>query len=112
MQRKHVNPCIDRLQRLADELVVTESEGLEKTANGNTRKTPKLLKQRVLEFFDKFYAAEAPERRVLSSRVFSQASKEEYESTLADPGVSSSYSDMRYLKDFLSTFPIAPYWRV
>jgi hypothetical protein len=97
---------------LADELMVSTKEGGEKTVNGNIRKTPDALKRRVLEFFDQFYAADASERRVLSSRVYNHASKAEYESSLTDPGVLSSYSDIRYLKEFMSSWPNAPYWRV
>jgi hypothetical protein len=92
--------------------MVTTNEGAEKTVNGNIRKTPDAMKQRVLEFFDRFYAADASERRVLSSRVYNHASKAEYESSLTDPGVLSSYSDIRYLKEFMSSWPTASYWRV
>jgi secreted Zn-dependent insulinase-like peptidase len=109
---KMATPAFDRYQKLADELMVTTNEGAEKTVNGNIRKTPDAMKQRVLEFFDRFYAADASERRVLSSRVYNHASKAEYESSLTDPGVLSSYSDIRYLKEFMSSWPTASYWRV
>jgi hypothetical protein len=48
----------------------------------------------------------------MSSRVFSHGSKKEYEETLTEPGVLSSFSDMQYLKEFLSSNPVAPYWRL
>jgi len=103
-------PAFDRIERLADELVLKTEKSTATTRNGNPRKDANELKKRVLEFFDEVYAADAPERRVLSTRVFSQNSREEYESTVKKPGVLSSYSDMRYLKEFLSTWPVAPYW--
>lgn len=107
-------PAFDRLIRLADELVLEEDEekqGKTTTINGNPRKSAEMLKARLLEFFDQYLAAGSTERRAMSSRVFNQASKEEYEAALSSPGVLSTYSDMRYLKQFLSTWPIAPYWR-
>lgn len=105
-------PVFDRLDRLADELVLkSDSTTSATTLNGNPRKDANDLKKRIIEFFDETYAVDAPQRRLISTRVFSQNSKEEYEATLKQPGVLSSYSDMRYLKDFLSTWPVAPYWR-
>jgi hypothetical protein len=47
----------------------------------------------------------------MSSRVFNHTSKAEYEESLKEPGVLSNYSDMRYLKEFMSSWPVAPYWR-
>lgn len=105
-------PAFDRLDRLADELVLTTEDSSKTTMSGNLRKTPAELKERVLSFFDKYFVAESPERRVMSSRVYNQSLKEEYEASLTEPGVLSSYSDIRYLKEFLSTWPLAPYWRV
>lgn len=102
-------PPFDRLERLADELVLDTSKS-SPTMNGNKRKSAKELKEYMLKFFDDFYAADAPQRRVMSSRVFSQNSKAEYEAELGKPGVLSSYEDIRYLKGFLSTWPSAPYW--
>lgn len=105
-------PAFDRFRKLADELILSTNESSEITVNGNRRKTPDALKQRVLEFFDHFYGADAPERRVVSSRVYNHATKAEYESSLMEPGVLSSYADIRYLKEFMSTWPNAPYWRM
>ncbi|KAG7364481.1 secreted/periplasmic Zn-dependent peptidase, insulinase-like protein [Nitzschia inconspicua] len=105
-------PSFDRLERLADELNPT-MEGLpEVTKNGTKRKSPQELKERLLSIFDNFCAQGAEQRRALSSRVFSQAAKAEYEESQKQPGVLSSYSDMRFLKEFLSTWPVAPYWRI
>eukprot|EP00536_Pseudo-nitzschia_multiseries_P014028 jgi/Psemu1/68953/estExt_Genemark1.C_6480023 len=104
-------PVFDRLERLADELNPT-AEGLsDLTLTGSRRKSPEELKEHVLSMFDKYCAADSPERRILSCRVFSQASKSEYEESLTETGVLSSYSDMRYLKEFLPTWPAVPYWR-
>jgi hypothetical protein len=47
------------------------------------KKTSKALKERVLEFFD----------------------------LQGKPGILSSYSDMRYVKQFLGSIPSVPYWR-
>jgi Peptidase M16 inactive domain len=103
-------PAFDRLERLADELNPT-MEGLsETTKNGSKRKSPQELKERLLNLFDQFCARDAPERRAVSSRVFCQASKAEYEESQKQPGVLSTYSDMRFLKEYLSTWPVAPYW--
>lgn len=103
-------PAFDRLERLADELVLKKDGSAANTLNGNPRKNASELKDRVLQVFDQVYAVDAPQRRAISARVFSQNSKEEYHATLNKPGVLSSYSDMRYLKEFLSTWPVAPYW--
>ena len=104
-------PAFDRIERLADELN-PQIPGLpETTKNGNKRKSPEELKERVISFFDQFFSADSPERRALSSRVFNHTSRAEYEESLDEPGVLSTYSDMRYLKDFLSTWPVVPYWR-
>lgn len=103
-------PAFDRLERVADELILTPG-GSAKTKNGNPRKSPEDLKNRVLEFFDLAYSADSSQRRAISSRVFSQNSKDDYDSTLEKPGVLSTYGEMRYLKEHLSTWPIAPYWR-
>jgi hypothetical protein len=105
-------PAFDRLDRLADELVLRTEGSSENTINGNVRKSPEDLKQRILDFFDEFYAVEAPQRRAMSSRVFNHASRAEYEASLNEPGVLSTFSDMRYLKEFLSAWPLAPYWRI
>jgi insulysin len=105
-----MTPAFDRLERLADELVVKTEESSATTLNGNKRKNNAELKSRVLEFFDEVFAVDAPHRRTISARVFSHNSKDEYHATLDKPGVLKSYGDMRYLKEFLETWPVAPYW--
>jgi len=104
-------PAFDRLKRLADELNPAASGLSDKTMNGSQRKSPEELKERVTGFFDQFFSVDAPNRRIMSSRVFNHASRKEYEESLATPGVLSTFSDIRYLKEFLSTWPVVPYWR-
>ena len=108
---KFRKPAFDRLKKLADELDPTADGLSDTTLTGSKRKSPEELKERIIDIFDKYCASDSPERRVMSSRVFSHASKEEYEETLNEPGVLSSFSDMRYLKEFLPTWPVVPYWR-
>lgn len=103
-------PVFDTLECLADELVIGQ-EHSSTTRNGNLRKGPDQLKALVLQYFDRFCSAESRDRRALTSMVFSQDCKNEYDATIKNPGVLSSYSDMRYLKEFLSTWPVAPYRR-
>ena len=105
-------PAFDRLRRLADELTVAETESNGAALTTEKRKTAEELKQRVLDFFDDHFASSSPQRRVLSSRVYSHKSKDEYEVSRKLPGILSSYSDMRYLKQFLSSWPSIPYWRI
>ena len=104
-------PAFDRLAKLADDLNPVADGLSETTLTGGKRKTAEELKEHVISVFKKHCASESPERRVMSSRVFSHASKTEYEESVTQPGVLSSYSDMRYLKEFLPTWPVAPYWR-
>lgn len=98
-------PQFGRINLLVQELtVVDESE--------NEKKSPKALKRRVLEFFDLHFHRDSPERRALSTRVYSHQSKAKYESFLGKPGILSTYSDMRYVKQFLRSLPSVPYWRI
>lgn len=105
-------PAFDRLEKLADELNPKSNGVANITLCGSQRKTSKELKERVVDVFSQFCISNSPDRRVLSSRVFSHGSKDEYEESLTEPGVLSSYSDMRYLKEFLPTWPRVPYWRM
>mmetsp|Transcript_4301 Transcript_4301/g.9388 ORF Transcript_4301/g.9388 Transcript_4301/m.9388 type:complete len:508 (+) Transcript_4301:2-1525(+) len=109
---KITTPAFDRLEKLADELNPIMDDLSPTTLNGSQRKSPTELKDRVVGLFDQFCASDSSDRRVVSSRVFSHAYKSEYEESLTEPGVLSSYSDMRYLKEFLSTWPVVPYWRI
>lgn len=106
-------PSFDRLDRLADELVITDGSKKipPKTMNGNARKTPEEMKQRLLDFIDRYISAKSPARRAMSARVYSHSSKDIYESNLDKPGILSTFEDIRHVKQFLSSWPLAPYWR-
>lgn len=103
-------PAFTRVQLLADELVVADDNPT--TISGKKRKSAAELKQLVMDFFDEHFAASSPKRRAMSARVYRHSSKKEYEASLDQPGVFSTYAGMRYLKQFLSTWPTAPYWRM
>lgn len=105
LSAKRNMPAFDRLEILADTLTIGKvgaDDGVDVTAGG--------LKQKMIDFFDHYLAAEAPERRALSSRVYCQKSRGEYDENVGKPGVLSEYADSRYLKQFLSISPQAPYW--
>jgi insulysin len=97
------NPSFDRLDRLAQELTVTK---------GSRLKTDEQLKSRVLAFFDEHFSVKSANRRAMTARVYNQKSRMYYDASVGEPGVLSSYSDMRHFKQFLSSWPVAPYWRV
>jgi insulysin len=106
-------PAFDRLEFLADELSISDNSASQTTTKAGTKRKSAIdLKQRVLEFFDDHFASSSPKRRALSARVFRHSSKQEYEEALSQPGVLSTFSDMRYLKQFLGSWPKVPYWRV
>jgi insulysin len=96
-------PAFDRLEKLADILTVDEDEG-------ESNMTGEELKRRLLDLYDRSISASSPNRRALSARVYGHKAKAEYEASLKQPGVLSSYSDMIHLKQHLSTWPIIPYW--
>ena len=104
-------PAFERLQLLADELIVADADTSSNSAT-KQRKSDVELKQQVLDFFDDRIASSSPKRRVMSSRVFSHKAKAEYEISRTQPGILSTFSDMRYLKQFLSSWPSIPYWRI
>jgi insulysin len=101
-------PAFDRVERIAQELVVSASCSPEEETP--EKKSAAVLKQKMLAFFDKYFAVDAPERRVLSARVYNHKSKAEFEANRGKPGVLSSYEEIRHLKQFLSTHPVAPYF--
>eukprot|EP00527_Entomoneis_sp_CCMP2396_P004204 CAMPEP_0198156170 /NCGR_PEP_ID=MMETSP1443-20131203/69516_1 /TAXON_ID=186043 /ORGANISM="Entomoneis sp., Strain CCMP2396" /LENGTH=1177 /DNA_ID=CAMNT_0043822953 /DNA_START=143 /DNA_END=3677 /DNA_ORIENTATION=+ len=102
-------PSFDRLEKLSKELLVDEDCDEEEEKTGLTGD---ILKGRVLTFFDKWFAAESPDRRALSARLYSQKFQKEFEAVRNEPGVVSSFADIRHLKQFLSSWPTAPYWRI
>ena len=106
-------PPFERSLRLAQALMVddgTEVENVESDSSIVPRKTPDELKSLVLALWDKHIAADAPERRAMSTRVYGHKAKEDYESNVGKPGYLSSYNDARQLKQFLGQWPTAPYW--
>jgi insulysin len=105
-------PEFNRVQYLADELIVADdsSDAHLTLRTGSHRRTAAELKQHVLDFYDEHFAVSSPQRRGMSSRVYCHASKDAFQSALQQPGVFSSYADMRYVKQLLRTYPNVPYW--
>ena len=48
---------------------------------------------------------------IIRLRYYNQDNQEAYDAALKEPGVLSTYEEMRHLKDFLLSYPVAPYWR-
>jgi hypothetical protein len=94
-------PAFDRLELLAEELAVDDDEEHQSAVE---------LKRKVLNFFDKHFAADSPARRAVSSRVFSQKNKAAYKEGVGKPGILSDHAEIFHLKQFLSTWPVVPYW--
>jgi insulysin len=104
-------PDFDRLKHFADELILMElGDDSKIKRTGSKRKSAMELKQHMLHFFDQHYAANAPARRVMSSRVFRHDARKEFEASVNHPGILSTYADIRYIKQLLGTWPRAPYW--
>ena len=103
-------PAFDRLDRLAEALTVSPDD--EVSDGDSCTLTAAELKKSLLQLFDDRFAASSPRRRAMSARVYSHNSKKEYEASLSQPGVLSSFADMRQLKQFLSSWPTVPYWRI
>jgi len=91
-------PLFDRVERIAAELQGED--------NTNTAK----VKQELLDLFDQYFARDAPERRVLSTRIYNSKSRAEFDANQNKTNVLSGYSDTQQLKPYLSTYPKAPYW--
>jgi insulysin len=107
-------PVFDRYLKIAQELyLVDDIQGTnDSSSDVSNRKTPQQLKDRIIEFFDQYIRITSPQRRAMSSRVFSHNAKEQYEQSMHQPGILSSYSDMRYMKQYLGTYSTIPYWFV
>ena len=105
----------DRLERFADVLTLNDNEN-NNDCIGNTShnkssiKTAAELKKRVLEFYDKYFLPSSPERRIVSSRVYNRKASAVFEENKGKPGFLASYNDAKRLKQYLSSFPTAPYW--
>ena len=108
-QMKH--PQFDRVDRIAEQLLVSDNTA-EEEVNGDRRHSAAELKQKMLNLFDKYFATDSPERRAMSSRVYSQNAKAAYEENAGKPGVLSDTADIAHIKQYLSTWPTAPYWTV
>ena len=102
-------PSFDRLEKLSQELIVDDSidETEEKTGLSG-----EVIKTRVLSYFDKWFSDASPERRTMSARVYSQKWEKDFNELKEQTGVVSSFADIRHLKQFLSSWPTAPYWRI
>lgn len=104
------NPAFERLEKLAEILTVID-DGEEVEADVPRFKAED-LKKKILKLFDDHISISSPKRRAMIARVYNHNSKVEYEAALNKPGVLSTYADMRQLKQFLSSWPMAPYWRI
>jgi len=98
------NPVFDRVERFADVLTL----GGDKEGGVSSIKTAEELKKLVLEFYDKYFLSS--ERRAVSSRVYNRKAKDLFDANVGKPGVISSYSDARKMKQHLASLPTAPYW--
>jgi len=73
------------------------------------RRTAEELKAKVLAFFDRHLAPDAPERRALVARVYGKNSKKIYESNVGKhPGILSNYEGVQHFKSRLFTLPSGP----
>ena len=114
--KRFSTPAFDRLEKLADELTLDDDEisdlNNESIDESKTKdaKSPKKLKQQILDFYDKYFTTNAPHRRAMSARVYGHNAKTDYENNMEKPGIISSYEDAREVKRFLGVWPSAPYW--
>ena len=100
-------PAFDRLERLA--AILEEGQDESGVVRGEAAQR---LKHKVLSFFDRHFAVTSPSRRAMSAMVYSQRFKSEFETIKLKPGVVSSFADIRHTKQFLSSWPTIPYWRI
>eukprot|EP00957_Ditylum_brightwellii_P164472 12522112-Ditylum_brightwellii.AAC.2 len=66
----------------------------------------------MIDFFDRHFSAESPERRAISSRVYGQKGKSIYLDNIGKPGYLSNYDDIRHMQQFMSSWPAIPYWLI
>jgi len=104
---KNRMPTFDRLEKLAVELTISGVDTGVKFRRGKKPQTAGELKSKVLSFFDRFLLKGAPERRAIAARVYGQKSKEAYTNNVGKPGILSNYRDVRLLKSYLSSLPLA-----
>eukprot|EP00521_Asterionellopsis_glacialis_P009710 CAMPEP_0195288988 /NCGR_PEP_ID=MMETSP0707-20130614/5445_1 /TAXON_ID=33640 /ORGANISM="Asterionellopsis glacialis, Strain CCMP134" /LENGTH=1193 /DNA_ID=CAMNT_0040348939 /DNA_START=96 /DNA_END=3677 /DNA_ORIENTATION=+ len=122
-------PAFDRVERVVAELLTTTKTSSTTAGDEDDddttvelsseiqdimvpRQTPEELKAKVLKFFDKHFAANSVHRRAMSARVYNHEGKAEFEKDVNKPGVLSTYADIQHVKQYLSTWPIVPYWRI
>ena len=98
------NPVFDRVEKFANVLTLGESE----SDDTPSIKSAAELKQKVLDFYDKYFMSE--DRRAVSSRVYNRKAKDLFDQNVGKPGVISSYKDSQKLKQKLPSIPAAPYW--
>jgi len=93
-------PVFDRVDRLAKEFTREDDGGI----TG--------LKKDIVQFFDEYLRAGAPQRRVVSARVYSKKDgiPKEMTDNVGEKGVLGSWEDVVDLKQFLGCWPVAPYW--
>jgi len=121
--KKFSEPDFDRIDKLAGVLMCDNSASMStpskydgdsseksKPISQPSKKTALDLKHQIIDIFDKYLAISSQDRRVLSARVYGHTSKEMFENNIGKPGFLSSYDDVRQFKQYLSSWPNAPYW--
>ena len=103
-------PTFDRLERFANVLTLDRTEEEAKDELTSSIKSAAELKKRVLEFYEQYFLPTSPDRKVVSARVYNRKAKAMFEENIGKPGFISSYDDARKLKQYLTSFPTAPYW--
>lgn len=99
------NPVFDRVEKFAD---ILKLDGENNDSSLPYIKSAAELKDKVLQFYDKYFMSS--ERRAVSSRVYNRKAKDIFDADVGKPGVISSSSDARKLKQHLASLPTAPYW--
>ena len=102
------NPVFDRLEKFAN--IISIGENTDDSSCTSIR-TVSDLKKKMLDFYDKYFMPDSPERRVVSSRVYNHKGKSLFDENVGKPGYISGYDEARKLKQQLSSFPTAPYWQ-
>eukprot|EP00560_Eucampia_antarctica_P009798 CAMPEP_0197828904 /NCGR_PEP_ID=MMETSP1437-20131217/5400_1 /TAXON_ID=49252 ORGANISM="Eucampia antarctica, Strain CCMP1452" /NCGR_SAMPLE_ID=MMETSP1437 /ASSEMBLY_ACC=CAM_ASM_001096 /LENGTH=1242 /DNA_ID=CAMNT_0043430317 /DNA_START=34 /DNA_END=3762 /DNA_ORIENTATION=+ len=107
--KRFKDPQFTRVKTIAQVLTVDEP-GEGSGSDVSDIKTSADLKKKVLNFYDKYFTRDAPQRRIMSSRVYGYSARSNYEANKEKVGILSNYDDTRELKRFLSVWPSAPYW--
>jgi len=97
-------PKWNRMEQLATYLTVGGKDGDSKDV------TAASLKANMISYFDKYLDAQSPNRRAMCARVYCQKAASEFDKNVGKPGVLSNYDDSRHVKQFLASYPTAPYW--